>query len=129
MTKGKPSQQQLAEIRELAAEWGKIVVRRLGPESGGLDFAAMEQIAVAAAAGLTEGTLGVLLHQQVQSLGAEHPCPDCGRACPVQHEDRTLTVKGGAEVPLHEPVCHRPDCRRDFFPPPGGPGGVSICSL
>ena len=117
MAKGKPSEQQLAEIRELAAEWGKIVARRIGPESGRLDFAAMEQVAAAAAAGLTEGTLGVLLDQQAGTLGAEHPCPGCGRACPVRHEDRPLTVKGGVQVPLHEPVCHCPDCRRDFFPP------------
>jgi hypothetical protein len=117
MAKGKPSEQQLAEIRELAAEWGKIVARRIGPESGSFDFAAMEQIAAAAAAGLTEGTLGVLVDQQAQSLGAFPPCPDCGRLCAVDHEDRLLTVKGGVQVPLHEPVCHCPDCRRDFFPP------------
>jgi hypothetical protein len=123
MAKGKPSEQQLAEIRALAAEWGKIVVRRIGPEgTGALDFAAMEQIAAAAAAGLTEGTLGVLLEQQARSLGIESPCPDCGRACAAQHEDRPLTVKGGVQVPLHEPVCHCPDCRRDFFPPAARPG-------
>ena len=122
MAKGKPSQQQLAEIRKFAAQWGKIVARRIGPESGPLDFAAMEQIAAAAAAGLTEGTLGVLLDQQAQALPAEHPCPDCGRACPVNHQQRPLTVKGGAQIPLSEPVCHCPDCRRDFFPPPGFSG-------
>lgn len=116
MAKRKPSEQQLAEIRAFAAEWGKIVARRLGPEPDGLDFAAMEQIAAAAAAGLTEGTLGVLLDQQAAALGANHPCPDCGRASPVQREDRTVTVKGGTQIPLHEPVCHCPDCRRDFFP-------------
>lgn len=122
MAKSKPTEQQLREIRELAAQWGKIVARRLGPESGPLDFAAMEQVAAAAAAGLTEGTLGVLLEQQAGTLGPEHPCPHCGRACPVRHEDRTLTVQGGIPVPLHEPVCHCPDCRRDFFPPPARPG-------
>jgi hypothetical protein len=118
MAKRKPSEQQLAEIRALAAEWGKIVARRIGPEgAGSLDFAAMEQIAAAAAAGLTEGTLGILLDQHAATLGAEHPCPDCGRACAVKHEDRTLTVKGGTQIPLQEPICHCPDCRRDFFPP------------
>jgi hypothetical protein len=122
MPKRTPSQQQLAEIRELAAQWGKIVARRLGPESGPLDFAAMEQVAAAAAAGLTEGTLSVLVDQQAAALAKEHPCPDCGRACPVNYEDRTLTAKGGAQVPLREPVCHCPGCRRDFFPPAGLPG-------
>jgi Zn finger protein HypA/HybF involved in hydrogenase expression len=121
MAKSKPTDQQLRQIRAFAAQWGKIVARRLDPQSGPLDFAAMEQIA-AAADGLTEGTLAVLLEQQAATLAAEHPCPDCGRACPVQHEDRTLIVKGGTQVPLHEPVCHCPDCRRDFFPPTPGPG-------
>jgi hypothetical protein len=122
MVKGKLTEQQLREIRAFAAQWGPIVARRLNPGAEPLDFTAMEQVAAAAAAGLTEGTLRVLLEQQVQSLGAEHPCPDCGRACPVQHEDRPLTVQGGTQVPLHEPVCHCPDCRRDFFPPAGRPG-------
>ena len=123
MAKSKPSEQQLAEIRALASEWGKIVARRLGPDgAGSLDFAAMEQVAAAAAAGLTEGTMGVLLNQHAQALGAEHPCPDCSRACEVKHEDRPLTVKGGVQVPLREPVCHCPACRRDFFPPASRPG-------
>jgi hypothetical protein len=52
----KLSEQKLQQIHELAAEWGKIVARRAFPESGPLDFATMEQIALAAAAGLTEGT-------------------------------------------------------------------------
>lgn len=118
MAQSNMSEQQLQEIRDLAAQWGKIVARRLAPESGPLDFAAMEQVATAAAAGLTQGTLAVLLEQQVAALAVEHPCPACGRACPVQHEDRSLTVKGGVPVPFREPVCHCPDCRRDFFPPP-----------
>jgi hypothetical protein len=122
MTPRQLSEQQLREVRELAAAWGKIVARRAFPESGPLDFAAMEQVAAAAAAGLTEGTLGVLLDQQAQALGPEHPCPDCGRPCPVNHEDRPLTVRGGTQVPLHEPVCHCPGCRRDFFPPAAPPG-------
>lgn len=114
------SEQKLQEIRDLAADWGKIVARRLGPEATTLDFAALEHIAVAAADGLTRGTLEVLLQQHVQTLDIEQSCPACGRACPVTHEDRSLTVQGGTQVPFHEPVCHCPDCRRDFFPPPHG---------
>lgn len=112
----------LQEIRELAAHWGKIVARRVGGDSGpgtDLDFSAMEQLAAAAAAGLTEGTLAALLEQQAQTLSAEQPCPACGRLCPVAYEDRTLTIKGGPPLTLHEPLCHCPDCRRDFFPPTG----------
>lgn len=121
MAQGKLSEQKLQEIRELAAGWGKIVARRASESGQPLDFWDMEQFAAAAAAGLTEGTLGVLLEQQAQSLDQQQPCPDCGRLCLVGHEDRPLAVKGGASVNLHEPVCHCPDCRRDFFPPAGSP--------
>jgi hypothetical protein len=121
MSQRKLSPEKLQEIRELAAGWGKIVARRVLGEPGPgteIDFQAMEQIAAAAAAGLTEGTLATLLEQQAQALPAEQPCPDCGRLCPVGYEDRPLAVKGG-QLTLHEPVCHCPDCRRDFFPPQG----------
>lgn len=114
------SPEKLREIRELAAQWGKIVARRaLGDAAPGddLDFTAMEQLAAAAAAGLTEGTLATLLEHHARTLPAEQPCPDCGRLCPVGQEDRSLTVQGGQPLTLREPVCHCPDCRRDFFPP------------
>jgi hypothetical protein len=113
------SPQKLQEIREVAAQWGKIVARRAFGEPSPdrpLDFQAMEQVAAAAARGLTEGTLATLLEQQAQVLPAEQPCPACGRLCPVGVEDRPLTVKD-AQLTLHEPICHCPDCRRDFFPP------------
>ena len=102
---------------------GKIVARRsfggAGPDLS-VDLAAMEQVAQAAAAGLTEGTLAALLEQQAQALGAEQPCPGCGCLCPVDFEDRPLAVQGG-QLTLHEPVCHCPACQRDFFPPAGCP--------
>jgi hypothetical protein len=65
---------------------------------------------------LTEGTLAPLLAQQAQTLATQQPCPDCGRLCPVGSEARPLIVQGG-QLSLDEPVCHCPDCRRDFFPP------------
>jgi hypothetical protein len=119
MAQRKVSEEKLREIRELAAGWGKIVARRaFGDDGPGLevDLAAMEEIAQAAVAGLTEGTLGTLLEQQTQSLDGEQPCPDCGRLCLVKSEERPLTVKGG-RITFSEPVCHCPACRRDFFPP------------
>lgn len=116
----------LREIRDLAAGWGKIVARRAYGEAGpGLDtdFEAMEQLARAAAAGLTEGALATLLEQQAQALGELACCPDCGTACPLHREPRTLHLPGGA-VAQSEPVGHCPACRRDFFPPtaPAAPG-------
>ena len=113
------SPQKFQEIRDLAAQWGKIVARRAFGEAGPgteVDFQTLEQDAAAAAAGLTEGTLATLLEQQAQTLGTEAPCPDCGRPCLLDYEDRPLAVQGG-QLTLHEPVGHGPDCRRDFCPP------------
>ena len=111
--------QLLQEIRDLAAGWGKIVARQAFGEGGpGLDtdFDAMEQLARAAAAGLTEGTLETLLEQHAQAVGEEAPCPDCGTRCALHREGRTLHLPGGS-LPQSEPVGHCPACRRDFFPP------------
>ena len=114
--------QELQELRALASQWGKIIARRaFGDDGPGLDvdLDAMEQIAQAAAAGLTEGTLQTCLEQQVQALGIQQPCPACGRPCPLQRETRPLAVRGG-RLDQSEPVGHCPDCLRDFFPPATG---------
>jgi hypothetical protein len=111
----------LQEIRDLAAGWGKIVAKRaFGDQGPGLDvdFDMMEQIALAAATGLTEGTLSTSLQQQAHALDQEQPCPACGTPCPVRLQPRPL-ASPGATVTHHEPVCHCPACRRDFFPPAG----------
>jgi hypothetical protein len=115
--------QELDELRNLAAQWGQIVSRRAFGDAGpGLevDFATMEQIAVAAAAGLTEGTLQTFLHQQAEALGEQQPCPACGRDCALRRQPRMLQTQG---TPLQqdEPIAHCPDCRRDFFPPTADP--------
>jgi hypothetical protein len=114
--------EELQDIRDLAARWGKIVARRAFGDAGpGLDadLATLEQVAVAAARGLTEGTLATLLEQQAQALPAESPCPACGRPCPVAREPRRLTAHGGT-LCYREPVAHCPACRRDFFPSASG---------
>ena len=111
--------QELQELRALASGWGKIIARRAFGDAGpgrDVDLDAMEQVAQAAAAGLTEGTLQTCLEQQAHALEDEQPCPACGRPCPVQREPRPLAVRGG-RLEHSEPVCHCPACRRDFFPP------------
>lgn len=110
---------ELDRLRTLAAEWGKIVSRRaFGDDGPGLDvdFRTFEQIATAAAQGLTEGTLQLLLEQQAAKLPHDQPCPTCGTLCPTQAQTRTLTAQGAA-VQQVERRAHCPDCRRDFFPP------------
>ncbi len=116
--------QQLDKLRQLAARWGKIVCRQAFGDNGpglDMDFFSLEQVAAAAAQGLTEGTLAALLEQQVQALPAEIPCPDCGLLCPVKRETRALVCRGST-LTYPEPLCHCPACRRDFFPSTAGPG-------
>lgn len=111
--------EELQDIRDLAARWGKVVARRAFGDAGpglDVDLATLEQVAVAAARGLTEGTLDTLLEQQAQALPAASPCPTCGRPCPIRHEPRVLTSSHGGALGYREPVAHCPACRRDFFP-------------
>lgn len=124
MTTERFTPEELQELRQLAAQWGKIVAKRAFGEGGpglDVDFRTMEQIAAAAAQGLTEGTLQLLLEQQAQKLPDQQPCPDCGRLCATQPHTRSLSARG-AEVEQVERRAHCPDCRRDFFPPADGVG-------
>ena len=116
--------EELRELHGLAARWAQIVSKRaFGDDGPGLDvdFNTFEQIATAAAQGLTEGTLQLLLEQQAGKLPPNQPCPTCGKLCPTQSRTRPLTAQG-AEVQQVERIAHCPDCRRDFFPPAGGTG-------
>jgi hypothetical protein len=111
----------LAELRALALRWGKTAAQRaaVGVDTQQLDFADMERVAAVLAAGLTEGTLTALVQQRNDALTTASPCPRCGTACPVEYQDRALTTDTGQVLSLREPVCHCPQCRRDFFPPAG----------
>ncbi len=72
-----------------------------------------------AACAVAKGTIEELLKQKASLLGAEQPCPNCKRLCPVQRNDRTIEFWGG-KVTYAEPKCHCPACRRDFFPSASG---------
>ena len=114
----------LRELHDLARQWAKIVSKRaFGDDGPGLDvdFRTFEQIATAAAHGLTEGTLQLLLEQQAGKLPEEQPCPACGKLCPTKPHTRPLSAQG-AEIHQVERIAHCPDCRRDFFPPADSSG-------
>jgi ribosomal protein L34E len=114
----KLSPQDLENIKQLAKSWGKIAVRRaFGDEGPGLDvdLAQMEEVAVAAAQGVTAGALEEATRQQAQHLGQEHPCPQCGKFCGVVEEERPVKVRGGS-FQHREPMGYCPACRRSFFP-------------
>lgn len=112
------SPQDLENIKQLAKGWGKIVVRRaFGDDGPGLDvdLAQMEEVAVAAAQGLTAGAFEEATAQQAQQLGHEQACPQCGKLCGVAAEERPIKVRGGS-FQHREPACYCPACRRSFFP-------------
>src|ERR1700730_3071396 len=110
------STEELQAVARLAKQWGKIVVKQAFGEQGpglDVDFAQMEEVAYAAARGLTEGALEVAAAQQGQLLGEKRPCPNGGPLCPFGSEGRPLRAKGGF-ISLREPKCYCPTCRRDF---------------
>jgi hypothetical protein len=113
----------LAELRELALRWGKSAAQRTaeGIDAQQLDFADMERLAAVLVEGLTEGTLTALIQQRNDTVATELPCPQCGTACRVDYQERALTTDTGQVLDLREPVCHCPQCRRDFFPPAPDP--------
>jgi hypothetical protein len=122
MATRKLSPEELQAVKQLAKQWGKIVVKRaFGDQGPGLDvdFAQMEEVAGAAAQGLTEGALAAATAQQSELLGDKQPCPQCGKLCVLGSAERPLRAQGGV-VRLREPKCHCPTCRRDFFPSASG---------
>ena len=122
MATRKLSPEELQAISRLAKQWGKIVVKHAFGEQGpglDVDFAQMEEVASAAARGLTEGALEMATAQQGQLLGEKQPCPQCGKLCAVGSAERPLRVKGGI-MSLREPKCYCLTCRRDFFPSTSG---------
>ena len=121
MPKRKLSSEQLAAVKELAKQWGKIVAKSAyGPDGPPLDadFDEMEQIAAAATAGLVEGTLEHLTNQQAQQLPDELPCPTCQKSCPVKIRPRKVVARGGHH---HAPRTRRsrPQLPEGLFPPNG----------
>jgi hypothetical protein len=118
MATRKLTAEDLQAIRQFAKQWGKIVVRRTFGEQGpglDVDLTQMEEMAYAAAQGLTAGALEEATSQQGQQLGDHQPCPTCGGRCSVDAEERTIHVQGGA-FQLCEAKCYCPVCRRSFFP-------------
>ena len=118
MATRKLTPEELQAVTRLAKQWGKIVVRNAFGEQGpglDVDFAQMEEVACAAAQGLTAGAIEEAAAQQGRKLGEKQPCPKCGRLCMVSAAERPMHVRGGT-VQLREAKCHCLTCRQDFFP-------------
>jgi len=108
----------LDRIRNVAKQWGKVIVRHAFGEQGpglDVDMVQMEEVARAAVQGLAAGTLESATFLQAQAMGTEHVCPVCGTVCSIKRETRTLQGIDG-RFEHEEPACYCPTCRRDFFP-------------
>src|SRR5437588_611084 len=85
--------QDLHHLHDFANRWGRIIARQACGEQGpglDVDLFTFEQAAQAAAQGLLEGVLTVLLEQQAQALPPQQPCPSCQKLCAVTVEPRPL---------------------------------------
>lgn len=61
--------------------------------------------------------MGEIAARQVHAVG----CPGCGTRCQTVRKNRSVTSVDGP-LQVEEPVAKCPQCRRDFFPPPGSVG-------
>ena len=101
MGAGQLTSQQLQDLRDLAAQGGKILARRTFGDGGpplDADLFTLEQAAQAAAQGLLQGTLATLLAQQAQAWPDPQPCPACQHLGPLQHEPRPLDCRGVGQL-------------------------------
>ena len=115
--------EELQDIRDVAARWGKIVARRAFGDAGpGLDadLATLEQVAVAAARGLPRARSPPSWNNKPKPSRRSPPAPPAGgrvRSTTSRAPWRRATA---AAVSYREPVAHCPACRRDFFPSASG---------
>lgn len=58
-----------------------------------------------------------LASQHAQHFREDAACPVCQERCKVQEKPATRPFQTtDGDIPLREPVCHCPACRRAFFP-------------
>jgi len=115
----------MARKEELAATLaGKLAEgfseEAFGPDGPELDcdIDEIEEAAVLAARAAFDAVIARALVLQNQKLPEQLPCPKCETLCSVNFEKRTVRGRlGPAEI--QEPVCHCPQCQRDFFPSAG----------
>ncbi|MBN9120390.1 MAG: hypothetical protein J0I06_14740 [Planctomycetes bacterium] len=85
MPKRKPTPEQLAAVKELAKQWGKIVAKNAyGPGGPPLDadFDETEQIAAAATAGLVEGLSNTSRANKLNNSPTSGPVPPARHPVP-----------------------------------------------
>ena len=80
-------------------------------------FAQIEQFGHQAGRMVARAVDAHLAHQHAEHFASEEPCPNCGQQRRPKEKPHDLPLQtSDGEVTLHEPACHCPICRRDFFP-------------
>ncbi len=83
-------------------------------QQGEAQFTVIETLALAAGDAVS---LEVFEQQLAESGMGPPPCPRCGfEGKRIKQRDRTVQTRRGLDVPLSEPECYCPGCRRAFFP-------------
>lgn len=109
---------QLEEKLEELLKQASVVASQLQAAEQGPGVPHYDQIELPAHA------VGQRLSRMVQSDRARHvaadaspqeTCPDCGRDCPAEAENREVHSMDG-QIELTENVAHCCRCRRSFFP-------------
>jgi hypothetical protein len=88
-----------------------------GPNGPAMDSSIddIEEVAMQAVRAAFDGVIARALELQNEQLPTELPCPDCGGACVVEFEKRTIQGRFGT-AEIQEPLGHCARCARDFFP-------------
>lgn len=118
MTRAKISEQDWKTFLRVARQLG-LDVEALATEE--VRFTMLEAVGHQVGRAVAQAMTERLALERAERLIGSQPCPCCGRRCPLVHRKRPMeTIDGPIE--LHEPVCHCPSCRRDFFPSASGLG-------
>ena len=112
MSKPKLTEQEWETFLELADRLG-IPVRKAMNED--VKFYEMEASGHALGRVVAQTTTERIALTRARRLSGQQACPSCGTNCPIVYRERALET-GDGPIDLHEPVCHCPACRRDFFP-------------
>jgi hypothetical protein len=116
--------EKLAQLKELAHGWGRIIAEEAYGENGpglDVDLAMMDDIAFEVAQSLSAGTCEELTRRQAQQMPEAQPCPVCGEECLAEPQDdsgghtRPVVARSGT-FELAEPCYFCGRCQRSFFP-------------
>lgn len=80
-------------------------------------FAQIERFGHQAGRMIARAVDAELVRQHASHFADAQSCPTCNEKRPLKESPHPLPMQtDDGRVTLHEPACHCPRCRRDFFP-------------